>query len=150
MRQRPRFRTLAALVLAAALTLGAAGCGDDELTPEEQQRERVEKRLKLSFSDEQATCMLERFDDTLFEALDQEGQLPTGPALDEFSEIARDCVVGESTASTTSAPASTTTADGAADSTTTTAADAGETTESSPDGSTTSTTASGGEPADGG
>ena len=150
MRQRPRFRTLAALVLAAALTLGAAGCGDDELTPEEQQRERVEKRLKLSFSDEQATCMLERFDEKLFDALDKEGQLPTGPALDEFSAIARDCVVGESTASTTTAPASTTTGGGASDTTSTTAADAGETTESPTDGSTTSTTASGGEPADGG
>lgn len=100
---RPPARTLIALVLAVTVSAAVSACGDDELTPEEQRRERVEERLELSFTDEQADCMMERFDEELFVALDREGQLPQGDALDEFSAIARECVVGESTTSTTSA-----------------------------------------------
>lgn len=110
MRQRPRSQTVSTLLLAGAVALGAAGCADKELTPQEQRSERVEKRLKLSFSDEQVACMMARFDDDVLIALDRETGLPEGQAMVDYTTVARECVVGEGTVSTT-APTSSTVAD---------------------------------------
>jgi hypothetical protein len=115
--QHRRTRSLATVLLVAALSLGAAACSDEQQTPEEQRRDRVEKRLKLSFSDEQVACMLDRFDDEVLAALDRDTGLPEGQAMIDYTTIARECVVGESTASTAPVPVAPTDGTGSTDST---------------------------------
>ncbi len=78
------------------------GCSEKEKTPAEQRRERVERRLLLSFTDEQVDCMLDRIDSQLMAALDRESGLPEGQTLIDYTEAARECVVAEGTATTTS------------------------------------------------
>jgi hypothetical protein len=125
---RPRSITTAILVVAVAV--GASACSEEKLTPEEARRERVEERLKLSYTDEQVECMLDQFSDDLLIALDGEGKMPqTGSELDQFTTVTRGCIIesGDTLPGTPDTPA-----------TTTSAADPGDTPEDPPEGSDTS------------
>lgn len=89
-----RTRPLSAVVLVVALVLGAGACSDDEPTPEEARLQRVEERLKLSFTDEQVECMIGQFSDDLLVALDGERKMPqAGGELDEFTSITQGCII---------------------------------------------------------
>ncbi len=81
------------LLIAVALTATGAACSDDDLTPEEARRQRVEDRLEASFGQEAAACMLDGFSDELLVALDGEGEFPeAGPEIEEFTTVARECI----------------------------------------------------------
>src|SRR5690606_24154357 len=67
-----RLRTLAAttvIVVLAALGLGA--CADEKPDPAEERRERVESRLRSTFSVAQARCILRQVDGDVVRALDR-------------------------------------------------------------------------------
>ena len=98
----------AAYASLACLVLVLVGCAKDEPTPEEARYNRVRERLERSFTDEQAGCMLDEFDENLLVALDAEGQVPAGPALEAFSAIAQTCVMNGEMTTTTVAPGSST------------------------------------------
>lgn len=134
----PRARPLLAFALALLLAVPVlAGCStDDEPTPEELRRERVEARLTGTFPKAQADCIVDGLDDATLIALDRDTDLePDSDAMVTYSFLVRACVEDPSatattTTATTDAPATTT------DPTTTTEASAdppGATTTSAPD-----------------
>lgn len=118
----PRARMLAALAVAAGLTF--AGCSDEEPDPARARRERIETRLRASFSAAQADCILRNLDERTLAALDRERDLEAdSPQLARYSAAAAACVADpEATVTTTTVAASTTTAP---DATSTTAGDGG-------------------------
>ena len=90
-----RSRAPLTVLLVVALAVGAGACGEDDPTPEEARRQRVEERLKLSYTDEQVDCMLEQLSEGVLTSLDGKGNMPQGGAeLEEFSTVARACVIG--------------------------------------------------------
>ncbi|MCU1358101.1 MAG: hypothetical protein JWM89_3519 [Acidimicrobiales bacterium] len=113
-------RRRAASLGAAALLLAVlgAGCSKDTPTdPAEARLQRVEARLRSSFSARQARCILEQLDTPVVRALDQRADLTAdSPALKQFSAALQVCVNGDGATTTTrsagTAPASTTTGPG--------------------------------------
>ena len=91
----PRSRIAVALILVSSLSWGLGACGDDEPTPKEASQKRVEELFVAAFGEDAATCMLDQFDDDMIASLDSRGELPQGAALDEFTAIAQECVLGE-------------------------------------------------------
>lgn len=114
----PRRRThrITVLVLAAGLVLGplASACSSDPPDPAEVRRDRVEDRLRESFSAAQARCILRQVDATVLRALDRTVALdPTTEAMTAYSEAVAACVADPDTpapagddarSTTTSAP----------------------------------------------
>lgn len=91
-------------VLAAALlvTVGVGACGGSEQSPAEARRDRVEARLRTSFSAAQARCILDRADPDLLQALDRRRDLdPDAPALADWSGVLVACVTGTEVTTTT-------------------------------------------------
>lgn len=94
-----------ALLLLATLGLGA--CGDDPPDPAQERLERVETRLRSTFSAAQARCILEGSDTDVVRALDRTADLPAdSEVLATYSDTVAACV--EDPTSTTTAPAETT------------------------------------------
>ncbi|MEZ5178984.1 MAG: hypothetical protein R2746_12140 [Acidimicrobiales bacterium] len=114
---RRRARAALAVVGAALLVVGAGACSGSEQSPAEARRERVESRLRETFSGAQSRCILDRSDATLLAALDRSRSLPPeGDALASWSDVVVACVTDPDGATTTST--TTTTAVPAASSTT--------------------------------
>jgi hypothetical protein len=91
---------LAALVVIAAL----GACGGSEQSPAEARRERVESRLRESFSGAQTTCILDRADDELLRALDRTRDLDAdATALAAWSDVLVACVTDPDGTTTTTA-----------------------------------------------
>ncbi|HEX2576270.1 MAG TPA: hypothetical protein VHK88_07960 [Aquihabitans sp.] len=111
---------VAALAVVALGGLGA--CGDDEPNPAAERRERVEARLRDTFSAAQARCIVERSDADVIRALDRTADLdPASAPMRAYSDAVAACVADptsttspttSSTPSTTVAPPTTTTAPG--------------------------------------
>ena len=95
-----------AVTLGLVLVLGAAACTRSEPTvdPAQARKERVEARLRSTFTDTQARCILTKVDTSVLRALDTKKALPADSAeLTEFSAALRTCVEGGAGPSTTSA-----------------------------------------------
>ncbi len=95
---------LAPAVAAAALfvTLAAGACSGSEPTPAEARRDRVEARLRTSFSDAQARCILDRAQPDLLRALDRTAALdPKAGDLAEWSDLLVACVTEPDVTTTT-------------------------------------------------
>lgn len=114
--RRHQPRRLTGLALVGALALGAplAGCSDEAPDPAEARQERVETRLRDSFSAAQARCIVERLDPAAVRALDRTADLEAeSVAMVAYSEAVTACVADPDApppeTSTTAAPASTTT-----------------------------------------
>ena len=106
--RRPRsatFRRRVASLGAAALllTVLGAGCSKDAPTdPAEARLQRVEARLRSSFSARQARCILEQLDTPVVRALDQRADLTVdSPALKQYSAALQVCVNGDGASTTT-------------------------------------------------
>lgn len=104
MRARAVAVALAALVVAGGV-LGA--CADEKPDPAQERLERVETRLRSTFSAAQARCIIEQSDSGVVRALDRTADLPAdSPVLAAYSEAVAACVADpNSTTSTTSTPA---------------------------------------------
>jgi len=144
------------LSLVAVLAVGASACGDDDPTPEEARLQRVEDRLKASFTDEQVECMLEGFDDAVLASLDGTDTLPEDEAgFKQFQTVTQQCILesGDSPV-TTAAPEGTSPeaepepepeGDEADGTSSTVAGDASETTDGDPEAGSDTTVPAGDE-----
>lgn len=105
----------AGLVVVLALSGAVGACSGSDPTPAEARRDRVQARLRTSFSATQARCIIARADDSVLRALDRSADLsPTSKSMAEYSDLIVACVTdpdGTTTTSstTTAAPASSTT-----------------------------------------
>ena len=82
-----------AAVAALFVVLAAGACSRSEPTPAEARRDRVETRLRTSFSDAQTRCILDRAQPDLLRALDRAADLdPKSGDLDEWSDVVVACV----------------------------------------------------------
>lgn len=110
------------MAVTALAVAGLAGCSGSDQSPAEARRERVESRLRETFSGAQARCILDRSDARLLVALDRAEALATDDdALASWSDVVVACVTdpdGTTTtaSTTTTAPASSTTEAGGLDS----------------------------------
>lgn len=136
-----------ALAVCLSLPLSAIGCSKEK-SPDEQRRDRVEERLKRSFSDEQVACMMKQFDGAMLLALDRETGLPEGDQLSDYSEVARACVVLGGDATTTTGDNSSTTSSSGEEAPTTDTAGTESTTSQSADEDSPATTDSSPPPPD--
>lgn len=133
---RPLHLLAAVLVLIVAVV---AGCStDDEPTPEELRRDRVETRLVGTFPKAQAECILDGLDEPTLVALDRVTDLdPESDAMVAYSFLVRACVEDPTaTAATTTTPTTATSAgdgDGASTTTEAPADPSGATTTSAAD-----------------
>lgn len=92
-RRRRASRARAAALAVAALAAGATACTKDELGPAEARRERVEQRLRRTFSARQADCILRRVDTGVLVALDSGKDLDPGTAaMFTYSNAVAICV----------------------------------------------------------
>lgn len=102
---RMRIRTSAVLVLAIALTFASAtlgGCSEDDPTPEELRRDRIESRLDATFPKAQVTCILDGLDDPTMIALDRDADLSEdSEALRTYSFLVRACAADPTASATT-------------------------------------------------
>lgn len=101
--------------VALGLTMALlAGCGSDPVDPSVARRERLEKRLRSSFTKEQASCILGRLDESVLRALDRSTDLRVDDeAFLLYSAALQTCVdrpAVTTATTTTSGPRSTTTA----------------------------------------
>ncbi len=79
------------LLLAAAFTI--AGCSDPAPDPAQARRNRVEDRLRSSFSVAQSTCILDRLDPAALRAVDRTATLQGDTeALATYSDAVAACV----------------------------------------------------------
>lgn len=129
-----------ALAVCLSLPMGAIGCSKQK-SPDELRRDRVEERLKRSFSDEQVACMMKQFDGAMLQALDRETGLPDGKQLSDYSEVARACVVLGGDTTTTTSDESPTTTSSEEEKPTSETADTASTTSQASDEESPSTTA---------
>jgi len=114
------------VAVALAITLGLGACSGSDKSPAEARRDRVQARLRTSFSAPQARCIITRADDDVMKALDRSTDLSaTSKVMTEYSDLIVACVT-DPNGTTTTSPASTT----------------APTTSSSSGGSVTSTTES--------
>lgn len=130
MRSRPVHpRHLLAIVLLLVAPVVAGCSADDEPTPEELRRDRVETRLTGTFPKAQAECILDGLDEPTLIALDRTTDLdPESDAMVAYSFLVRACVEDPSaTAVTTTTPKPTTPT-----TTTTSAGDGASTTTEAP------------------
>lgn len=95
----PSPRTPAAVVrsgvVIAALLAGFVGvaCSSPDTDPAQERQERVEERLRSSFSDTQARCIVDRSDPAVIRALDRTADLePDNELMASYSEAVADCV----------------------------------------------------------
>ena len=89
-----------ALVLAMALTV--AGCADPAPDPAQARRNRVEDRLRSSFSVAQSTCILDRLDPAALRAVDRTATLQGDTeALASYSDAVASCVTDPTGTTTT-------------------------------------------------
>lgn len=104
----PRAVATAVAVLAVA-GLGLGACADEKPDPAQERLERVETRLRSTFSASQARCILERSDTDVVRALDRTADLPAdSPVLAAYSDAVAACVEDPtSTTSTTAEPTTT-------------------------------------------
>lgn len=99
------------LLLAACLFLGAltTGCTKDDVDPTTGRRDRVETRLRSTFSAAQARCVLARLDGRTLAALDRNRNLqPSSAEFARYSRAVRTCVVPDATTPTEAVPGGTT------------------------------------------
>lgn len=112
MTARRRTRLAVAALVLVATTLGACS-SDDEPTPEELRRERVETRLNATFPRAQASCILNALDDETLLALDRDQDLAAdSTAMQTYGFAVRACVADAEASgdgSTTTSDATTTT-----------------------------------------
>lgn len=103
-----------ALAVSATLTVGA--CSDPAPSPEKVRRERVEARLRQSFTTPQSACILRRADEAVLVALDRDTDLADDtPEAKAYSDAVIDCVSDPDSSSgteTTEPDRSTSTPDG--------------------------------------
>lgn len=96
---RLRRRTAAAITVAVTL----ASCSSSPPDPAQARLNRVEKRLRSTFTDAQAKCIVERSDPLVIQALDRTKDLePGSDAMTAYSDTVATCVAGP--ASTTTSP----------------------------------------------
>jgi hypothetical protein len=104
-RRAPRARRSAALVALAgliALTSALSACSDKPEDPAQARLDRVETRLRHSFSARQAQCIVDQLDAPVLRALDRKADLTTeDPALAQYSAALQVCVNGGGTTTTT-------------------------------------------------
>jgi len=109
---RPASAGWVAAALALTVTLGLGACSGSEKSPAEARRDRVQARLRTSFSAPQARCIITRADGDVMKALDRSTDLsPKSKVMTEYSDLIVACVTDPNgttttTASTTSAPSS--------------------------------------------
>lgn len=116
--QRPRARrpsrAITASVVTIVLAIGSgstvAACSGSETDPAQERLERVEERLRSSFSDTQARCIVERADPAVIRALDRTVDLdPDSELVTAYSDAVAACVTGPDGAGPGDAPTATTT-----------------------------------------
>lgn len=91
-------RSPAVAVAALVVVLAAGACSGSEPTPAEARRDRVEARLRTSFSDAQARCILDRAQPDLLRALDRSADLdPEAGDLAEWSDLLVACIADAGT-----------------------------------------------------
>lgn len=91
------------LLLTTCLLLGTvmAGCSKDDPDPATARRDRVETRLRSTFSAAQARCVLARLDARTITVLDRSRTLePASTELARYSRAVRTCVVPDATTTT--------------------------------------------------
>ena len=89
-----------ALVLAAALSLAA--CSSDPPDPAEVRRGQVRDRLEATFSDAQASCILDALDDATIRALVRTTDLPADDErFTQYSNVVLLCTRDAAAAATT-------------------------------------------------
>lgn len=92
-------RAAALVVLLLAGALGS--CGSEKADPAVARRERVEARLRATYSPAQAGCVFTRLDGRTIAALDRSRDLPTAsPEFRRYSSALRACIVPDSTTTT--------------------------------------------------
>ncbi len=70
-----------------------AGCSKPAPSPADQRRDRVQQRLESTFSDAQASCILDRLDPTALKAVDRTTSLAHDTAsLAAYSDAVAACV----------------------------------------------------------
>ena len=96
--RRPRFGVavlVAVALVVATLTLGA--CSAKKVDPATARRQRVEARLRATYSGREASCIVRALDPSTIEALDR--ATPTtvsGAALTRYTAAVTHCVIGSS------------------------------------------------------
>lgn len=89
-----------AVALGLVLTSILGACSSEPADPAAARRERVETRLRSTYSTVQARCVLARLDAPTIAALDQATDLPAAsPALRRYSAALRACVVPDAPSS---------------------------------------------------
>jgi len=106
-RRSPRLRrarsSLAVAGVALLVAVVASSCGGSDQSPAEARRDRVEDRLRSTFSGAQSACILERADADLLRALDRSRDLsPDAAALATWSDVLVACVTDPDGTTTTS------------------------------------------------
>ena len=92
--QRAGRKCIAALLLTVTVSLGA--CAGTEPTPEQARRDRVEARLRETFTKAQSSCILGLADDRVLTALDKEDDLAGDDAtMKAYTNAVIACVSGD-------------------------------------------------------
>lgn len=104
----------AAALTLLVLALATSACSATKTDPDEARRDRVQGRLEQSFSAPQARCIIAAVDQATLVALDRTTNLPAdGAAMNRYTGAVVSCVTDpEGSTSSSSAPATTTTAGG--------------------------------------
>lgn len=81
------------VAVAVAVALGVAGCSGSETDPAQARQDRVEKRLRESFSATQARCIVDHVDPAVVRALDRSVDLDADASvMRSYSDAVTACV----------------------------------------------------------
>ena len=95
----------AVVALVLAVAVGLAGCSDPEPDPTQVRQDRVEKRLRDSFSATQARCIVDRVDPAVVRALDRSVDLDADAAvMRAYSDAVTACVTDPDASTTSTEP----------------------------------------------
>lgn len=83
------------------VALGVGACSDPEPDPTQVRQDRVEKRLRASFSASQARCIVDRVDPAVVRALDRTADLDADTdIMRAYSAAVAACVTDPTTTTT--------------------------------------------------